>query len=145
MPFLPACPLATLEVTIGPNVTGNQHRWSSDRAFWVAARPRRGPRREGIGQDLNLVETGLRVEHVLGGAPGSRLQPNLAQLLDIEAAPLTARRQSGAAATAVLIHQDMGDTPLGAQGVRAENALLVVVAGNHLLLAVDGLGQDRVG
>jgi hypothetical protein len=36
----------------------------------------------------------------------------------------------------------MGDTPLGAQGVRAEETLLVMVAGNDLLLGRDGLGQD---
>src|SRR5687767_7881601 len=95
----------------------------------AAALARLGPRWEGIGQDLDLVETGLGVEDVLGRAPGSGLQPNLAQLLEVEAAPLAAGRQPGAAAAGVLVDQDMGDAPLGPQGVRAENTLLVMVAG----------------
>ena len=57
------------------------------------ARPRRGPWRERIGQDVDLVKARLGVEDVLGGAPGAGLQPDLAQLLDVEAAPLAARRQ----------------------------------------------------
>src|SRR4051812_18654281 len=85
------------------------------------------PRREGIDENLDLVEAGLRIEDVLGGAPGSRLQANLAQLLDIETAPLTARRQSGLAAASVLIDQDMSNAALGAQGMRAEDALHVVI------------------
>ena len=106
---------------------------------------RRCPWREGIGQDLDLIKAGLRIEDVLGGTPGSRLQPDFAQLLDIETAPLPTGRQSGAATTGVLIDQDMSDTPLGAQSVRTEDALLVVVTSNDLLLAADGVGQDRVG
>jgi hypothetical protein len=90
---------------------GSQERGPSDRGPGAAARTRRGPRWKGIGQDVDFVEAGLGVEDVLGGAPCAGLQPNLAQLLDIEAAPLTARRQSRAAAARVLVDQDMGDPP----------------------------------
>src|SRR5919107_1185989 len=112
----------------------------------LASRWTRGnSRRKRIGEDLDLVEARLGIEDVLRGPPGSRLQPDLAQLLDIETAPLATGRQSGAAATGVLIDQDMSDTPLGAQRVRTEDALLVIVTSNDLLLAADGVGQDRVG
>jgi hypothetical protein len=38
----------------------------------------------------------------------------------------------------------VGDAALGAEGVRAEDALPVVVAGDDLLLAGDGFGKDCI-
>ena len=45
----------------------------SDRIRCAASGTTRGPRWQGIGQNLDLVEAGLGVEDVLGGAPGAGL------------------------------------------------------------------------
>ncbi len=118
---------------------------SSRRSDRPASLSSRCARRKGIGEDVDLIQAGLGVEDVGGGPPRTRLQPYVAQLLDVEAAPLTARGQTGLAAAGVLVDQDVGDAPLGSDGVRAEDALLVMLASDDLLLGADGLGEDVVG
>src|SRR5690606_11187473 len=89
--------------------------------------------RERVNDHLHLIEAGLGIEHVRGRVPGAGFEPNVVQVLQVEAAPLTPGWQTAATAAAVLKDHDPADAPFGAQGMRAEHPLLSLVRGNNLL------------
>jgi hypothetical protein len=100
---------------------------------------------QGLSNHLDDIETGLRIEEIWRCVPSTGLKSQITQIVQPETAPLSTALQARPATASELIGEDMINTALGTERVRAEEALLTVVARDHLLPGADGFSEKLAG
>ncbi len=104
---------------------------------------RRRPRGSAVDLDIDDVDTGLRFG-VRTGVPSAVTELGAVNLGQEEATPFAVGRQAGSALAGELVGERRLLPMLVAEDVRAKLAIEALVIAGDLLLAVDGVAEQRV-